>query len=91
MREQTLIQKRHDLQITYKQRLNNKKIQLEEDFEINKNILAQDNLRKKENFKIIMQSKSKTKLIENDIEAYKKSSDPTYKQQLIKGKSEVFN
>lgn len=51
---------------------------MEEDFEINKQILFQENIRKKESQKIIIQSNRQRKIIEADCEVFDKQNDPNH-------------
>ena len=78
------------MQVTYRQRLALKKAQIEDDFEISRSILVQENQRTKENQKITKQSTIQKERLEADISAFEKQNDPAHREKVVSKHSQQY-
>ena len=66
------------------------KLQIQEDFELRKIEQLHENQRKKENAKIILQTKMDTKLIQNDVMIANFEADPEKRTKIFKNEIQVY-
>ena len=71
-------------------RFQQEKLQIAEDIEMRRNLLRQEDVRKRENQKILMQSKKETEMMEGEIKFTKIASDPEARAQMFKNALDLY-
>jgi len=89
-KEEKLREKRYDVQNQLRSRFQQEKLQIAEDIEMRRNLLRQEDVRKRENQKILMQSKKETEMMEGEIEFNSLASDPEARAQMFKNALDLY-
>ena len=74
-----------------KYRFQQEQLQIAEDFEMRKNLLRQEDARKRENQKILLQSKKETEMVEGEIKLNKLDTDPEARATRVGERKEAHH